>query len=54
MRQEDLCVFEILTYGHPVLFQEAEKISDIDQNIIDLAENMVFTMHSAPGPRNVK
>ena len=49
MLEKDLTILEILTIGHPVLAQKAEKIEDINQVILDLAENMVFTMYSAPG-----
>ena len=49
MLEKDLTILEILTLGHPVLVQRAKEIDNIDQDIIDLAENMVLTMHSAPG-----
>lgn len=49
MLEKDLTILEILTLGHPVLNQRAKEIENIDQNIIDLADNMVLTMHAAPG-----
>ena len=49
MLEKDLTILEILTLGHPVLVQRAKEIDNIDQNIIDLAENMILTMHAAPG-----
>jgi peptide deformylase len=49
MLEKDLTILEILTLGHPVLVQRAKEIENIDQNIIDLAENMILTMHAAPG-----
>jgi peptide deformylase len=49
MVKKDLTVLEIVTYGHPVLSKKAEEIKNINQEIVDLAEKMVYTMHSAPG-----
>jgi peptide deformylase len=49
MLEKDLTILEIITLGHPVLVQRAKEIDNIDQNIIDLAENMILTMHAAPG-----
>ena len=49
MIEKDLSVLEIITYGHPVLSKKAKEIVNIDQEIIELAENMTKTMHSAPG-----
>jgi peptide deformylase len=42
-------VRKIVTYGHPVLEKVAESVSEIDGKIIDLARDMVLTMHAAPG-----
>lgn len=42
-------VRKIVTYGHPVLENLAEPVSQIDGKIIDLARDMILTMHSAPG-----
>ena len=49
MVEKDLTLLEIVTYGHPVLLKKAEEVKNIDHHIIDLAEKMVHTMHSAPG-----
>jgi peptide deformylase len=49
MIEKDLSVLEIITYGHPVLSKKAKAIDNIDQKIFDLAENMIKTMHNAPG-----
>lgn len=40
---------EIVTVPYPVLYQKAEEIKDINQKIVELAKNMVETMHAAPG-----
>lgn len=40
---------KIVTYGHPVLEKQAEPVSQIDGEIVDLARDMVLTMHAAPG-----
>lgn len=42
-------MLEIITFGHPVLSQKAEKIQNITEDILGFAENMAHTMHSAPG-----
>jgi peptide deformylase len=42
-------VRKIVTYGHPVLEKLAEPVPQIDGEIIDLARDMVLTMHAAPG-----
>lgn len=42
-------VRKIVTFGHPVLHKPAPSIEEIDQEIIDLARDMVLTMHAAPG-----
>lgn len=42
-------ILEIITYGNPVLAKRAEEIENIDQVIEELAQNMVQTMHAAPG-----
>jgi peptide deformylase len=39
----------IEVYGNPVLVKKAEKITEITQEIVDLAQKMVRTMHRAPG-----
>lgn len=42
-------VLKIMKYGSPVLNRKAEEIETIDQDIIKLAQDMVLTMHAAPG-----
>ncbi len=49
MGEKELTLLEIVTYGHSVLLKKAEEIKNINQDIVDLAEKMVYTMHSAPG-----
>lgn len=44
-----MALLEIKKYGNTVLRKRAEEIENIDQQIIELARNMVETMHSAPG-----
>ena len=39
----------IETYGNPILNKKAEEIKNITQEIVELAQNMVRTMHMAPG-----
>ncbi len=40
---------KIITYGNPVLRKKAAEIKNINEDIRKIAENMIFTMHSAPG-----
>lgn len=42
-------VLHIIKYGNPVLTQRAKEIININEVIVELAENMVRTMHLAPG-----
>ena len=49
MVEKDLTILEIVTYGHPVLSKKAEEVKNINQDIVDIAEKMIYTMHSAPG-----
>jgi len=42
-------ILEIVTIGNPVLNRVADKITNINQHIFDLARRMVRIMHSAPG-----
>jgi peptide deformylase len=44
-----MAILEIVKYGNPVLIQKAELIETIGQEILDLAGNMILTMHAAPG-----
>jgi peptide deformylase len=45
----ELTLLEILVFGHPVLTKKAEEIKNIDDDLCHLAQNMVHTMHAAPG-----
>lgn len=49
MIEKDLTIMEIMTYGCPVLKEKAEPVTDITDEVVRLAHNMVFTMHAAPG-----
>jgi len=49
MIEKDLTILEIMIYGCPVLNEKAEPVTDIKDNIVRLARDMVFTMHAAPG-----
>ncbi len=40
---------DIITYGNPVLRKRAAEIKNITDDIIKIAEDMIFTMYSAPG-----
>ena len=42
-------VLQIVKYGNPVLIHRADEIETIDQTIIQLAQDMILTMHAAPG-----
>jgi peptide deformylase len=42
-------ILPIVKYGNPVLTTKAKPIKDIDEEILELASNMVLTMHTAPG-----
>jgi peptide deformylase len=46
---KELTILEILVFGHPVLAKKAEEIKDIDDELCQLARDMVHTMHEAPG-----
>jgi peptide deformylase len=45
----ELTLLEIMVFGHPVLAAQAEEIKNIDADIHKLAQNMIHTMHAAPG-----
>lgn len=47
--KNELTLLEILVFGHPVLAKRAEEIKNIDGELCQLAQNMVHTMHAAPG-----
>jgi len=44
-----MATLDIITYGHPALSQRAGEITDLNDEIVQLASNMVETMHRAPG-----
>jgi peptide deformylase len=44
-----MSVLKIVTFGDPVLSKPAEPIIQIGQDILDLARDMVLTMHAVPG-----
>jgi peptide deformylase len=44
-----MAVLEIIKLGHPTLSKKAAPIQRIDQEIVELAQNMIETMHAAPG-----
>lgn len=44
-----MLVLPIIKYGNPILTKRAKEIKNINQKIVDLAQNMVRTMHSIPG-----
>ncbi len=44
-----MAVREILTIGHPTLASKAEAVTCVDEELIQLAKDMVETMHKAPG-----
>ena len=41
--------YQIRLYGDPVLTQRANEVTDIDGKLVQLAEDMVVTMHQANG-----
>lgn len=49
MEEKEKKILEIITIGNPVLNRKADKITNIDQRVHDLAMRMVKTMHFAPG-----
>lgn len=44
-----VATFPIRTYGDPVLRQVTPDIDNIDESIVRLVEDMIETMHEAPG-----
>ncbi|MBP6908974.1 MAG: peptide deformylase [Candidatus Saccharicenans sp.] len=44
-----MAVLKIIKIGHPLLAQKAKPVEDINQEIVDLATDMVETMYRAPG-----
>lgn len=44
-----MAIREILKVGHPTLARKADPIASVDEDIVRLAEDMVATVHAAPG-----
>jgi len=44
-----MAIRDILIYGDPILSKKAEPVDRIDEDIVRLAEDMVETVHAAPG-----
>lgn len=44
-----MAVLQIVKYGNPILTKKAEEVENITKEITELAQNMVETMHAAPG-----
>lgn len=44
-----MAIRKILKIGHPALTRKAAPVESIDKKIIDLARDMVETLHAAPG-----
>ncbi len=42
-------ILEIIKYGNSTLVKRADEIKTIDKEIEELAQNMIQTMHAAPG-----
>jgi len=49
MLDKERSLLEIMVFGNPVLTQKASEIEDIDEDVYRLAQNMLHTMHAAPG-----
>jgi len=49
MIAKERSLLEIMVFGNPVLTQKAREIEDIDEDLCLLAQNMIHTMHAAPG-----
>ena len=41
--------FQIRVFGDPVLRQPAQEVTEIDEKLVKLAEDMLVTMYEAPG-----
>jgi peptide deformylase len=44
-----MSILQIVKYGNPILTKKAEEITNLDKFVAELAQNMVQTMHTAPG-----
>ncbi len=44
-----MAILDIITFGEPVLAAKAAEITEIDDDLVRLAADMVETLHQAPG-----
>jgi len=44
-----MAVLEIIKYGNSTLVKKAEPVEKVDQEVLEIVQNMVQTMHAAPG-----
>jgi peptide deformylase len=44
-----VAIYDIRTFGDPVLRQRAAEITDVDEALVRLAQDMIETMYDAPG-----
>ena len=44
-----MALLEIITYGHPILEKRAEDVSDITDELKQLAKDMIYTMYAYNG-----
>lgn len=44
-----MAILEIVKYGDPILRKKTEPITEINDDVIQLAEDMLETMYAAPG-----
>jgi peptide deformylase len=49
MIDKERSLLEIMVFGSPVLSKRAKEIENIDENLCQLAHDMIHTMHAAPG-----
>jgi peptide deformylase len=42
-------ILEVVKYGDPILTQRAEEVTEFDENLRKLVDNMFETMYGAPG-----
>jgi peptide deformylase len=49
IRPDPMAIYPIRTFGDPVLRLETKPITDIDETVLTLAQDMIETMYDAPG-----
>ncbi len=49
MIDKERSLLEIMVFGNPILAEKAQEIENIDEDLCLLAQNMIHTMHAAPG-----